>query len=109
MARSPTPLVAAALSLAALSLSALSLSACNRALSCTTEVSAASGTFRGTVWGTRSEESLRRDSLQSACGQLCVASNMIKTAGCVSQCAADIASSKVTARTSCSEKETSSP
>ena len=104
MARSPTLLLAAALLLAA-----PALAACNREVSCSTEITAASGHFRGTHWGTRSEESLRRDSTQSACGQYCAAGGGLKTDGCISQCAADIASAKINARTTCSKKDSSSP
>lgn len=84
-------------------LAALVTSACNRELSCTTEVTAGQGTFRGTTAGTRSEADIRRESLRIACGEMCAAGGSTKADGCVSRCAVDVESKKIGARTTCKE------
>jgi len=98
MVRSPSPI------LAVLLLAAPLLGACNRELTCTTEVTAGSGIFRGTAVGTRSEPELRRDALRLACGQLCAAGGPAGAEGCVGRCAVDAESAKIGARTSCKKE-----
>ena len=83
------------------------LAACNRELTCTSEVTAGSGMFRGTASGTRSEVDLRREAVRIACGQLCAAGGPAGAEGCVGRCAVDVESAKIGARTSC-KKEGSS-
>jgi hypothetical protein len=75
------------------------LPACNRELTCEVEIAHGAVTFRGSVHGTQSEASLRREALLVACGKLCGG----KPADCVGRCAEDAASGKITAHTTCKE------
>lgn len=82
---------------------ALASAACNGDLTCTTEVTQGSGTFRGTATGARSEADIRREALRIACGELCASGGAAKEDGCVSRCAVDAASAKIGARTTCKQ------
>lgn len=97
MAHTPSTLTAA------LALLALGLSACNRAISCSSEVTQGSGTYRGAASGTRSEQDLRHESVRIACGQLCAAGGPAKAEGCVGRCTVDAEAGKIGARTTCQE------
>lgn len=83
------------------------LAGCNRELTCTSEVTAGSGMFRGVASGTRSEVDLRREAVHIACGQLCASGGPAGAEGCVGRCAVDVASAKIGARTSCTKEGSS--
>lgn len=91
---------------AALALAALGLPACNREITCTSEVTQGSGTFRGVAAGSRAETDLRRESVRIACGQLCAAGGPAKAEGCVGRCSVDAEAGKIGVRTTCKEGST---
>jgi hypothetical protein len=99
---SPVPFPLAALVAAVCGLAALA--GCHRDLTCTSEVTRGSGTFRGSATGTRAEADVRRESVRVACGQLCAAAGPTKPEGCVSRCAVDAESGKLGVRTTCGKE-----
>jgi len=105
MARLPpfSDRLAAGTALVALTAGALSLCACHRETSCTVEVTQAAGVFRGTITGARPAVDLEREALRAACGQVCGAQGPTQSSGCVSRCAIDAESGKITKRSTCTE------
>jgi hypothetical protein len=80
------------------------LAGCKKPVVCTTEVTAGSGIFRGTVQGSRPQPELERDALHLACKQLCDPGKpAVVDQACVSRCAVDALAGKIGARTTCSE------
>ena len=91
---------------ALVALPALSLlTGCGESMTCTTEVTAGSGTFKAVAEGKRPQRELERDSLSSACKQLCAASKLeaSTTEACVSRCSVDAIAGKIGVRTTCSK------
>ena len=87
----------------ALLLSVVALPGCNRERSCTAELTAPQGSFRGIIGGTRSQTVLAEEALRMACGKLCSARAPSTEPGCVSQCAADAEAGKIGLRAACTE------
>ncbi len=74
-------------------------------MACTTEVTAGSGTFKAVAQGTRPQRELERDSLSSACKQLCAASKpeASNSEACISRCSVDAVAGKIGVRTTCAK------
>ena len=80
------------------------LAGCGKRLVCTTEVTEGNGTFKAVADGTRPRAELERDSLSSACKQLCNAAKPAdKSEACVARCSVDAIAGKIGVRTTCSE------
>lgn len=79
----------------------VALPACNRELTCEAELAQGDAVYRGSLHGSRSEATLRREALLVACGQLCAARG--RAPDCVGRCAEDALAEKIAARTSCKE------
>lgn len=81
------------------------LAGCGKRMSCTTEVTEGSGTFKAAARGRSNHQpGIERESLDAACEQLCVATR--RTApreACVSRCAVDAVAGKIGVRTTCTE------
>jgi hypothetical protein len=88
----------------ALLLAALTLPACQRARTCSSEVTDGSGIFRSTKTGTRSVTELRRETLHASCAGLCASRPAEPDAeACVSRCTVDAEAGKIGAHISCAE------
>jgi hypothetical protein len=81
------------------------LAGCGESMACSTEVTAGTGTFKAVAEGKRPQRELERESLASACKQLCAASKVeaTTTEACVSRCSVDSVAGKIGVRTTCSK------
>lgn len=82
----------------------LLLAGCGKRMACTTEVTAGNGTSKAVAEGTRPQVELERESLASACKQLCARQKPADSSeACASRCAVDAVAGKIGVRTTCSE------
>lgn len=84
-------------------IAALAFPACQREITCSSEVTAGEGTFRGSKAGSGPEAPLRRESVRAACDAMCAASGVKDRPGCAAKCAVDAEAGKIGARTTCKE------
>ena len=80
---------------------ALALAGCAAKGECTTEVTAANGTWTGLAQGKNDERATRLESLRDACRQMCAASKAESIDGCAAKCAADAEAGKIGMKTTC--------
>lgn len=81
------------------------LAGCGERMACTTEVTAGTGTFKAVAEGRKPQLELERESLASACKQLCASGKLEaqNPEACASRCSVDALAGKIGVRTTCSK------
>ncbi|MDI1431942.1 MULTISPECIES: hypothetical protein [Polyangium] len=80
------------------------LAGCKRGVECTTEITAGTGTFKGTARGEGDEKGpVMKAALRDACQRMCVDTKAAMIDACVTRCTVDVGATKIGARTSCND------
>ncbi len=82
----------------------LLLGGCKRGVECTTEITAGTGTFKGTARGEGEEKGpVMKASLRDACQRMCVDTKAPVLDTCITRCSVDVGATKIGARTTCND------
>ncbi|MRG94825.1 hypothetical protein [Polyangium spumosum] len=82
----------------------LVLTACKGSVECTTEITAGTGTFKGSARGQGDEKGpVMKAALRDACQKMCVDTKAPVIDACVTRCTVDVGAAKIGARTSCND------
>jgi len=76
---------------------------CKSGIECTTELTAGTGTFKGTAKGSGEKGPVIKAALKDACQRMCVDTKAAMLDACVTRCTVDVGATKIGARTSCKD------
>jgi len=80
------------------------LAGCKRNVECTSEITAGTGTFKGTARGEGDEKGpVMKAALRDACQRMCVDTKAPVIDACVTRCTVDVGATKIGARTTCND------
>jgi hypothetical protein len=80
------------------------LAGCKRGVECTSEITAGTGTFKGTARGEGDEKGpVMKAALRDACQRMCVDTKAPVIDACITRCTVDATATKIGARTSCND------